>query len=216
MKKDELVKLLSSDVAEWNTWRRDNPDMVINLYGADLTEANLTEANLYEANLTRANLTEANLTEANLTEANLYGADLTEANLTGADGINPFRCTPLLMLIDQPGAIRAYKLVNSVGDGPFMGGITYEIGHEYSVPDACVDPAEHCGAGINLATLDWCMSNWGPCFRILIAEFEAKDIAAVPTATDGKFRVHRCRIVGEKDLVEIGLIETETAAEAQS
>jgi hypothetical protein len=34
--------------------------------------------------------------------------------------------------------------------------------------------------------------------------FTAKDIAAIPTS-DGKFRVHKCSIVGEKDLKEIGL-----------
>ena len=65
---------------------------------------------------------------------------------------------------------------------------------------------EQCAKGINLATLDWCMKNWQKGYRILIAEFTAKDIASIPIATDGKFRVHRCKIVGEKDLVEIGLI----------
>jgi hypothetical protein len=39
-----------------------------------------------------------------------------------------------------------------------------------------------------------------PGFRVLIAEFSAADIACVPTATDGKFRVRRCAIVGEKDI----------------
>ena len=37
-----------------------------------------------------------------------------------------------------------------------------------------------------------------------LAEFEAKDIAAIPIGSDGKFRVHRCTIVGEKDLAELG------------
>jgi hypothetical protein len=50
------------------------------------------------------------------------------------------------------------------------------------------------------------MREWQQGHRILVAEFTAKDIAAIPTATDGKFRVFRCKIVGEKDLKEIGLI----------
>lgn len=109
------------------------------------------------------------------------------------------------MLLDQPGKIRAYKLTNAQGVGPFNGGITYAKGKKYEVKDANKNDDVACGAGINLATLDWCMKEWHEGYRILIAEFTAKDIAAIPIATDGKFRVHRCKIVGEKDLVEIGL-----------
>jgi len=113
------------------------------------------------------------------------------------------------MLLDQPGKIRAYKLTNEKSEGPYLGGIKYEIGHEYTVDNANTDVNRYCSAGINLATLDWCMRNWKEGYGIFIAEFTAKDIAAIPTATDGKFRVHRCKIVGEKDLVEIGLIKKE-------
>jgi len=41
--------------------------------------------------------------------------------------------------------------------------------------------------------------------RILVAEFTATDIAAIPVGSDGKFRVFRCRIVAEKTLAELGL-----------
>ena len=51
------------------------------------------------------------------------------------------------------------------------------------------------------------MKVWREGMHILIAEFRAEDIAAIPTSTDGKFRVSRCKIVGEKDLKEIGLVE---------
>jgi hypothetical protein len=111
------------------------------------------------------------------------------------------------MLLDQPGLMRAYKLVNSEGEGPYNGGIVYKIGELYEVSDACTDDLQQCAAGISLATLDWCMGNWREGYRILVAEFAAPDIAAIPISTDGKFRVHRCTIVGEKDLVEIGLVE---------
>ena len=111
------------------------------------------------------------------------------------------------MLLEQPGEIRAYKLVKSDGLAPFNGGITYEVGKRYSVNDADTDENTQCVAGINIATLEWCMKEWREGYRILVAEFTAKDIAAIPIASDGKFRVHQCEIVGEKDLKEIGLVK---------
>ena len=171
----------------------------------ELTAALKSGADLRGANLRGADLREANLIGADLSSANLIGADLRGANLIGADlrsakGISPALCTPLLMLHDQPGPIRAYKLVNAASVGPFNGGITYEVGGCYEVPNACTDVSEQCAAGISLATLDWCLREWCKGYRVLVAEFYATDIAAIPTATDGKFRVHRCRIVAEKDL----------------
>ena len=177
------------------------------LNGASLGGASLGGASLVGASLGGASLDRASLVGASLNGASLDGASLNRASLNGAKGINPHRCTPLLMLLDQPGKIRAYKLVTKDGVGPFNGGITYKIGKDYEVKDANTDISEQCAAGINLATLDWCIKEWKDGYRILIAEFTVKDIAAIPTANDGKFRVHRCRIVGEKDLVEIGLVE---------
>jgi uncharacterized protein YjbI with pentapeptide repeats len=177
-----------------------------NLSGADLSYANLSYANLSYANLSYADLSGADLSGADLSRADLSRADLSGSNLSGADGINKYLTTPLTILLDQPGKTRAYKLVNQNMEGPFNGGIKYEIGKVYKVADANINDKEQCAKGINLATLDWCMKNWQLGYRILIAEFEAKDIACIPLATDGKFRVFRCQIVGEKDLKEIGLI----------
>jgi hypothetical protein len=196
------------------------------LWGADLSGANLSRANLSWADLSGANLSRADLSgadlsgaylsgaylsraylsRADLSGADLSGADLSGAYLSGANGINKHRVTPLRILLDQPGKIRAYKLVDQNNVGPFNGGITYLIGGKYEVLNADTNESEHCAAGISLATLDWCMREWISGYKILLAEFEAKDIAAIPTATDGKFRVFRCEIVGEKDLKEIGLV----------
>ena len=134
----------------------------------------------------------------------LSGANLYDANLRGAKGLNPHIVTPLLMLHDQPGQIVAYKLVDQEGEGLYNGGIVYEIGKTVEVKNADTDCAVHCGAGINLATLDWCLREWREGCRVLKCQFMAEDIAAIPTATDGKFRVHRCEVVGEVDLKEIG------------
>jgi len=177
------------------------------LSGANLSGANLRSAHLSGADLSGAYLSGADLSGANLSGADLRSADLRSADLSGAKGINKHLCTSLLLLLDQPGKIRAYKLVNSEMEGPYNGGIKYEVGKIFKVADANTDDTVQCAAGINLATLDWCMKEWQEGYRILVAEFTAKDIAAIPTATDGKFRVHKCKIVDEKDLVEIGLKE---------
>ena len=169
--------------------------------------ADLQGADLLGADLQGADLLGADLRGADLVGAKLQGAKLQGANLRGAEGINKHRCTPLTILLDQPGKIRAYKLVNGNMEGPVKGGITYKIGKSYQVDNANTDDTEHCEAGINVATLDWCMRKWRDGYRILIVEFEAADIAAIPIATDGKFRLHRCTVVEEKDLKEIGLAE---------
>jgi hypothetical protein len=101
-------------------------------------------------------------------------------------------------------------------EGPYQGGITYKIGKSYQVDNANTDDTEHCEAGINVATLDWCMKEWSDGYHILIVEFEAADIAAIPIATDGKFRLHRCTVVGEKDLKEIGLTKEATVRQRRS
>jgi len=173
------------------------------LRGAYLGGAYLRGANLRGANLGGAYLRGADLWGANLGGANLRGADLGGADLRGAKGITPERVTPLLMLLDQPGLIRAYKLVTKDGIGPFNGGITYEVGKSYKVKDADTDDKEQCGSGINVATLDWCLKEWTEGYRVLIVEFTAKDIAAIPIATDGKFRLHRCKVVGEKNIKKL-------------
>jgi uncharacterized protein YjbI with pentapeptide repeats len=186
-----------------NLYRADLP-------GADLSEADLSGADLSEADLYRANLYRANLSGANLSEANLY-----RANLSGAKGISKYLTTPLYMLLDQTGLIRAYKLVTDKNTGPTYPGTIYAQGQKYEVANACCDESEQCAPGISLATLDWVIKEWKPGFKILIAEFTTQEIAAIPISSDGKFRVHSCRIVGEKDLKELGLVKEDPSAEAE-
>ena len=176
---------------------------------ANLRGANLRGADLRGADLRDANLRDANLRGANLRGADLRGADLRGANLRDAKGINPYICTPQLTMLDQPGKQRAYKLVNSKGEGPTYGGVKYEVGHSVKTGDANTDPTVHCGAGINVADISWCCRDWRPGYRILIVEFTAKDIACIPTATDGKFRLHKCKVIGEVDLEKVGLVQPE-------
>ena len=183
------------------------------LSGAYLSGAYLSGAYLSGAYLSGAYLSGAYLSGAYLSGAYLSRADLSGAYLSRAKGVNPHLCTPLLMLLDQPGKIRAYKLVNEQGEGIYHGGVKYEVGKPVSADDANTDTDKRCGAGVNVATLDWCMTEWFDGCRILLVEFEAKDIAAIPTATDGKFRLHRCDVVEEVDLTKIGLT-SDSKAEA--
>ena len=160
--------------------------------------ARLVGARLNGASLVGARLVGASLDGASLDGARLNGASLVGARLDGASGIDFRLTTPLAWLFDQPGPIRSYKLVTKDGVGPFNRGLTYAVGEEVSVDDFNSDPAEDCGAGINLGTLDWCLRHYEPSYRILIAEHTADDIVCVPIAGGGKYRVKRCRIVGEK------------------
>lgn len=179
------------------------------LFSADTDSLKETLENAVEgdAYLRDADLGGANLRDADLRGADLRGAYLRGANLRGAKGYNPHATNDLLMLLDQPDKIRAYKLVTEKGEGPFNGGVTYTIGETVEADDASTDPYTQRAAGINVATLPWCIANWQEGYRILVVEFTAEDVAAIPYTTDGKFRLHRCTVVGEKDLIEIGVLD---------
>ena len=153
----------------------------------------------------RADLSGADLSGANLSGADLSGANLSRANLYGAKGVEYHLVTPLSFLNDQIGKIRLYKLVNKNNEGPYQGGIKYKIGEIAKVDKWDSDINTQCGAGISLATLDWCLKEYQKGYKILIAEFTAKDIVSIPIATDGKFRVKKCKIVGEKDIGEFDI-----------
>ena len=82
------------NIAEWNKYRGEQPEMKINLQNANLRRARLEGAKLSEANLEgarfdgadlfAADLRKADLRRANLEGANLWGATLSEANLEDA------------------------------------------------------------------------------------------------------------------------------------
>ena len=174
------------------------------LRGADLREADLRGAKLVEADLEGANLRRANLEEAILWEADLRGAYLWGANLKGADlrranltNVKSLPLPDLNILKNQKGKLRAFKLVNENYESISKGGIKYEIGKV--VKEDNYDPDERvlCSRGINVATLEWCLKNGKIGYRLLEVEFTAKDIVAIPYATDGNFRVKRCKVIRE-------------------
>ena len=83
------VRLLQASVDRWNQWRKRNPEIKIDLSGAQLSRtqlsgAHLWKADLNETNLSGAHLSEADLRGADLRNAGLWGADLSRAHLSGA------------------------------------------------------------------------------------------------------------------------------------
>jgi hypothetical protein len=89
MANPDHVEVVKQGAAAIRKWREDNPNVRLDLGGADLNGANLGGADLNGANLGKANLigvglNGANLGKANLIEADLIGADLYKANLIGA------------------------------------------------------------------------------------------------------------------------------------
>ena len=189
--------LRGADLRHANLWGAD-------LRGADLRDANLRHANLRDANLRHANLWGADLRHANLWGADLGGANLGYANLWGAKGINKYLTSHLYLFLDQVGKIRAYKLTTTDDEGPTYGGIEYTIGKTIEAK-ADDNESTQCSYGISVATLDWCMSNWQPGYKIKVVEFSRNDIACIPIASDGKFRVSKCKVIREKDLKKLGL-----------
>jgi hypothetical protein len=182
---------------------------------SDLRGSDLRVSDLSGSDLRNSDLRNSDLSGSDLRNSDLRGSDLSGSLLRGCKNLNAYSVTPLLMLRDQPGLIRLYKLVTPDGDEPHLAQyhghtINYLASDAFEVENINTDPCARYGAGINVATLDRCMQEWQDGCRILIVEFAADDIACIPTATDGKVRLHRCRRVGEVDLVEIGLIKPET------
>jgi len=183
MNKTELAKILK----EHEKW----------LNGDGGIRANLRWANLGGANLRWANLSGANLSGANLSGANLSGANLGGANLSNTiyNGINWLL---LLGVVPIKGKCRAYKIINKQGEGIYQGGINYLNGLRFSVLKVDKDLNIQCSYGINLATLAWCLSEKKEDYRLLLMEFKFSD-AVCPVGSDGKFRVKKCRKIGECD-----------------
>lgn len=182
---------------------------------ADLTDCDFTDAtflhtSLYNTDLRNACLSDAelcftDLSEAsNLNTADLFRASVSHVRVSRGSGLHPARVDPLVMLRDQPGEIVAYKLVTRELEGPFYGGLRFEPGTVVSDPYANSNDSESCAQGINVATLPWCCSEWEHDYRIIRVSFRAEDIAAIP-AGNGKFRLHRCRVLDFVDLDVLGL-----------
>ncbi|HNR64681.1 MAG TPA: pentapeptide repeat-containing protein, partial [Atribacterota bacterium] len=158
------------------------------LRGADLCEADLRGADLRGANLYEANLRGANLCGANLCGANLRGADLCEAK----NHLPQLYC---LKQMPPKTKLTLYKYVTKDFKSPTSDNkITYQVEKYYIVEEYETDERIECGAGLSVATLQWCLINKDEEDIILECEFLSKDIVAIPFATDGKIRVKKIKV----------------------
>lgn len=91
---DQYAILNNDGVESWNSWRRANPDAVIDLSGAALIHAHLVAANLSHASLKHVDLSHtflggtnfsfSDLAHAEIISSNLRAVTLSHANLIGA------------------------------------------------------------------------------------------------------------------------------------
>ena len=147
MAQEQHLKLIKEaiqkhDIAIWNNWRQEHPDIrpdlsggdfrrvnlkkaalqgVIfddaNLRGTDLSNADLRGAEFHRANLVLTHLGEADLTEADFRGANLCDANLSEANLSKAN----FSDAVLVGALFQGADLNKAKLEENVKDlSPFQ------------------------------------------------------------------------------------------------
>ena len=95
MPNSEHLSIVRSGTEAFNKWRAQNPSVIPELNGANLSKIDLRGVNLNRAELRKVNFSQANLAEADLSKAilcevslvavNLRGAHLREANLAKAD-----------------------------------------------------------------------------------------------------------------------------------
>jgi uncharacterized protein YjbI with pentapeptide repeats len=79
------VELVRQGAEAIRRWLAENPDVKLDLSGANLSDADLRGANLQGANLEEARLRRADLRNALLGHVSMGKADLGEANLRGAN-----------------------------------------------------------------------------------------------------------------------------------
>lgn len=82
MANEEQVALLKKGRKVWNEWRKENPNIEIDLSGANFVNANFAFTNLSGANLAYANLASTNLGGTKLNKANLFKANLSFATFS--------------------------------------------------------------------------------------------------------------------------------------
>lgn len=77
----EHLKTLRGGWTVWQDWRKEHPEIIPNLKGANLKGIDLVDCDLSGANFSGADLSYATIAVASLAGANLANADLTRADL---------------------------------------------------------------------------------------------------------------------------------------
>jgi hypothetical protein len=155
-------------------------------------------------NLSSANLRWANLSSADLRSADLRWADLSSANLSSAKDQALF-ADNLTLLRYQKHKMRAFKFVTADMKSPINGSVLYKVGKFVEEQNCNTSELEDCGAGLNVATLEWCVknNNQGDNAIYLEVEFSPEDIVSIPFQSDGKFRVKKLKVIRKLKAEEI-------------
>ncbi|MFK0202446.1 lipoxygenase family protein [Streptomyces lavendulae] len=160
----EQLDLLMRGVTEWNSWRIDNPSVIVDLSGADLSGVDLS----------RADLSDADLSGADLSGADLSGADLSGANLIQAKtGLADFTRVTVTHATRLPALDRSHGVARGGSDLP---GVTVLPG---PTPSWIVQATPVVGKVFGNAQR---VANFGPWrFRRSIANAPACAVGAPPT-----------------------------------
>lgn len=104
MAQRDQLEILNKGVKVWNRWRKENPDEIIDLRGANLLEAKLPKINFRNAYLGHARLSYANLEQADLISADLIGVNFYKTRLKKAKMQNARLVVSRLVKTDLEGA----------------------------------------------------------------------------------------------------------------
>lgn len=123
-------------------------------------------------------------------------SNLSSADLRSAKKLPHKWHSELNILRFQTGKLKAYKFIDANGKSPLNCSkkLSYEAGKTVTEKDFNADDMQDCGAGINIATLEWCeRERQGE--PVIEVEFDAKDIVSIPYISDGKFRVKKLKVL---------------------
>ena len=84
MANEEQLAILRQGVEVWNKWRKENPNIEIELTSANLSDLNLSEIDFIRANISGVNFSGTDLTGADLMDTKVWNANLDNASLSGA------------------------------------------------------------------------------------------------------------------------------------
>lgn len=163
----------------------------------NICEIKIKNCLFYSCNLHEASFFKSKFEDTSFKNCNLKLANFSESVLPKKLKTELIQQEPLSILLNQPGKLYAYKFVRKNGFTTFFP-FKYEIGKTYDFSNrAHCDPRDLCGPGLNVATLDWCKREMiESTNKLIVIEFESKDIACIPIGSDGKFRLLRGKVVG--------------------
>ena len=172
---------------------------IMSIYGEVLFEHESVDNTLKET-VEKAVEDGASLDGANLYGANLDGASLDRASLARAKFSEPIYLSDLYSLKQLPkDTILTYWKYIKDGKSPIQNSnkIKYEVGKTYTEKDCNDNEYENCGAGLNVATIFWCLKETvnDNDVELIECQFKVSDIVAIPYWTDGKFRVSKLKVI---------------------